>query len=200
MPAEAKTPKGQRGRERGLRAAATVLARDGYGGATLRRIADEAGVDKRNLQYYFGTREALLARVVQTVGEEAATNIDALLHPEADVRATIDLSVDAFWAGITSDPELARAYFALIGGGAGTPEIEDALRELKRTYAELVKRMVTVIESTGAVVSDDLDGLVTVVLATLRGLLLEWSETGDDALAHAGLIQLKALLALRFSS
>lgn len=54
------TAKGDRRAASILQAATTILARDGFGGATLRRIAAEAGADMKSLVYYFGTRRRLL--------------------------------------------------------------------------------------------------------------------------------------------
>jgi AcrR family transcriptional regulator len=45
-----------------------VLARDGFGGTTLGRIAAEAAAEKRNVLYYCGTRERLMVTVVHNLG------------------------------------------------------------------------------------------------------------------------------------
>jgi len=192
------TAKGQRSAARVLQAATTVLARDGYGGATLGRIAEEAGVDKRNVLYYYGTREALLVRVVQTVGERIAEHIDAAVGPTDTPQQLADSLVDAMWSGITSAPELARAYFALIGGGAGNPAVEEALRELKNTYLHLITHQLQNYDHTTWRLRGDLPGMATLSLAALRGLLLEWSETGDSPTITASLQRCKHAIAAQY--
>lgn len=52
--------KGQRRVEEILDTAVRVLIDDGYGEFTMRRVADAAEIRLSNLQYYFGTKEALL--------------------------------------------------------------------------------------------------------------------------------------------
>lgn len=158
-----------------------VLARDGYAGASLRAIAEEAKMDKRNALYYYGTREALLVRVVQDVGERIASAVEAALSPG---RAAEEL-VDALWDGITGEPQLARAYVALLGGGAGAPEVEEALLALKARYLQLLH---TTLEPAGA------EAYSALYLAVLRGLLLEWTETGDTPELRASLQAVKALV------
>lgn len=195
---KALTTKGLRSSARVLEAATTVLARDGYGGATLSRIAVEAGVDKRNVLYYYGTREALLVRVVQTVGERVAAHIDRAVGPAATPDELAARLVDAIWSGITSAPELARAYFALVGGSAGTPVVEAALRELKDAYEQVIGRQLRSIEHTAWQLRGDLPGMVTLTLAVFRGLLLEWTETGDTAQSSASLERLKGAIAAEF--
>ena len=192
------TAKGQRSAARVLQAATTVLARDGYGGATLGRIAEEAGVDKRNVLYYYGTRDALLVRVVQTVGERIAEHIDAAVGPADSPEQLADSLVDAMWSGVTSVPELARAYFALIGGGAGNPLVEEALLELKGTYLQLITRQLQTRGDTGWHLRGDLPAMATLILAVLRGLLLEWTETGDTPSITASLEHCKGAIADQF--
>ena len=43
-----------------LAAGARVIARDGYGNATIRRVAHEAGMSLAGLYYYFSSKEELL--------------------------------------------------------------------------------------------------------------------------------------------
>lgn len=59
--------------ERILAAAGRVLAAEGYGGATVARVAEEAGVSRGLLHYYFESKEDLVARVLRrNVGESVA--------------------------------------------------------------------------------------------------------------------------------
>lgn len=192
------TAKGRRSAARVLDAATTVLARDGYGGATLGRIAEEAGVDKRNILYYYGTREALLVRVVQTVGERVAEHIDATVGPTGTPQELADSLVNSMWSGITSAPELARAYFALIGGGAGNPAVEEALRELKNTYLQLITHQLQNYDHSAWCLRGDLPGMATLSLAALRGLLLEWTETGDTPTISASLERCTGAIAAQY--
>jgi AcrR family transcriptional regulator len=193
--AKALTSKGKRSAGRVLQAATTVLARDGFGGATLSRIADEAGLDKRTILYYYGSREALLVRVVQTVGERIVQHIEAAIADDADPAQMAETAVATLWAGVTSAPELARAYFALIGGGAGAPVVEDALRTLKQAYLDLILRQLHTIEAVHGRRLGDSDAVATFALALLRGLLLEWTEAGDSEEVQAGLRRFKRLVA-----
>jgi TetR/AcrR family transcriptional regulator, transcriptional repressor of bet genes len=192
------TAKGARSSARVLQAATSILARDGYGGATLGRIADQAGLDKRNVLYYYGSREALLVEVVQTVGERVAEHIDAAVGDPSDPQELASTLVNAMWSGITAAPELARAYFALIGGGAGMPVVDEALRDLKASYLEIIRRGLLSIAGTGWELRGDPDGMATLALAALRGLLLEWTETGDTPSISASLERCEELIAAQF--
>jgi AcrR family transcriptional regulator len=199
-PLRSLTPKGERTASRILQAATTLLSREGFGGASLGRVAEEAGVHKRNVLYYFGTREALLVRVVQTVGERIAENIASAIVPAARSDQMADAVVEAMWAGVTSEPQLARAYFALVGGGAESPEVDDALRALKATYLALIARQLERIEAAGFICKEDHESVALLILALLRGLLLEWTEESESVALNASLGQFKALLSAQFAA
>jgi len=190
-----RTSKGERTKARILHAATTVVGRDGLPGATLRRIAEEAAVDKRNVLYYYGSREVLLVQVVLDVGERIATGVEEGIRPSPDPGELARRTVDAIWTGLTSEPELARAYFALIGGGAGEPAVERALEQLKRTYRRLIERRLGAIrKAAGGAHGPAAEADVLLTMALLRGLLLEWVEAGDRPALTESLIRFEALL------
>jgi TetR/AcrR family transcriptional repressor of bet genes len=56
-------------REQICRAAATVIAREGFAGTTLRKVADEAGVSTGMLNHYFTNRQDLLTQTLIFVSE-----------------------------------------------------------------------------------------------------------------------------------
>lgn len=191
------TEKGERSAARVLKAATTVLARDGFGGASLGRIAEEADLDKRGILYYYGTREALLVRVVQNVGEQIAEHVGAVAEIATTPTALVDAFVDALWAGVTSMEELSRAYFALVGGGAGAPEVETALHQIKAAYVHAITHRLQAIDENSWHLPDP-EGSAMYTLALLRGLLLEWIETGDSPRLRGNLARFKDAVAAEY--
>jgi AcrR family transcriptional regulator len=192
------TDKGKRAEERLLQAATVVLAREGVGGASVAAIAEEAGLAKRMVTYYFGTREALLVRVVHRIGEEIFANVSAAIDASAPPGEAAGAGFDALWEGITSAPHLPAAYFALLAGTRGG-EGQDALDELRRTFADLVTAVVTAQAAAGReLVSGDPEVFALLVVALIRGLLLEWIERGDTPALTAGRREATRLVATAF--
>jgi TetR/AcrR family transcriptional regulator len=66
-----------------LKAAEEVFAAAGFAGARTAAIAQRAGVPKANLHYYFGTKEALYRRLLETILEVWLGMGDSI-RPEAD--------------------------------------------------------------------------------------------------------------------
>lgn len=80
-----------------LGAAESVFAEQGLRGASMRRIAERAGLPTANLHYYFSTKEALYRRVVEricTVWLDAAAAFDAASDPRAALTAYIDAKME----------------------------------------------------------------------------------------------------------
>jgi AcrR family transcriptional regulator len=183
------TPKGERTAILVLRAAIRVLARDGLAATTLRRVADEAGVDKRIIAYYYGSRDALLARVVDSVAVEIAQHIETAIA-NSDDPGEPHAALRAIWDGITTDRELARAYFYVTGDAVHSVELRRALEHLKTTYESLVDRQ---LRRSGC--PDALRPTMDVLtFAVMRGLLLDWTEEGPRAEIDAAIEHFASLL------
>ncbi len=72
-----------------LEAAALEFAARGYGGGSVNRIIDQAGISKGSLYYYFDDKEDLFA----TVMEQASTRMmEGMGMPPTDA-----LTADTFW-------------------------------------------------------------------------------------------------------
>lgn len=104
-----------------------LASRDGLSAVSFRRVADEAGVSVRRIQYYFGSKAALLADALQMLGEGVFTRgVQAMqdagpdASPRTLLRAVIDASLPStperrlttllffsFYVAALTDPELA---------------------------------------------------------------------------------------------
>jgi AcrR family transcriptional regulator len=175
-----RTPKGQREFARLTDVATRVMAREGLGGATLGRVGAAAGVDKRMLAYYFGSREQLWAEVVRRFGLNVAEGAVVATSGHATPYELASAGLDAIWSGaVERQPELTRAYVVL-AAGANSDAVQSALDQTEDIFVEFFTAQVDRVEANGYVLVDDRHHFVTAMFALLRGLLLEWSEHGDS--------------------
>src|SRR3954452_12309042 len=65
----------QRRRRQILRAAAEVVAEEGFDGATMRKIAQRAGVSPGMLNYYYGGKREL---ILETINDARAKMLEAM--------------------------------------------------------------------------------------------------------------------------
>jgi AcrR family transcriptional regulator len=118
-----------------LDATERVLRNDGYGAATSRRIAAEAGIKQQLVYYYFRTMDELLLATFQR------RTARALARLAEDVAA--DLPVRALWENMTAtvDGKLAFEFVALANHHEGVrKEVARFMSESRRMEAEAIAR------------------------------------------------------------
>ena len=108
-----------------LRAAERVFARAGFEGATMSDIADEAGLPKANLHYYFGAKRALYRAVLDAVLHDWLAPLDAIT-PEADPRTALRHYIELKMALAAERPHASRVFANELLHGA--PVVLDLLR------------------------------------------------------------------------
>ncbi|MES2151012.1 MAG: TetR family transcriptional regulator, partial [Pseudomonadota bacterium] len=75
--------------------AVRVFAESGYEGASIATVADNAGLSKQNLMYYFPTKQALYQRVLDDVLDEWLDRMDHLADPDQDPRDVLRAYIQA---------------------------------------------------------------------------------------------------------
>ncbi len=145
-----------------LRAAHTVFVRRGTAGARLQEVADEAGVNKALLHYYFRTKDRLAAAVFQSVASQQLPRVFQILSSELDIEAKVrgivglllDRLLDAPYAPgyILSElsrhpertPQFVQAVLGVDAGGV-LPGLRKTLgRQIAQRVAEGTLRAISV--------------------------------------------------------
>lgn len=113
-----------------LRAAEKIFAHQGFGGASMQQIADEAGLPKANLHYYFPTKLTLYRQVVQDIFQiwlEAASSFDGAKSPEEGIGAYIDAKMEIS----RRHPNGSKVWASEVMHGAPVVQdyLEDALHD-----------------------------------------------------------------------
>ncbi len=117
-----------------LKAAEHVFAETGFGGATMAEIADQAGLPKANLHYYFGTKEELYRAVLDDILTAWLSPISSV-QPDADPAEAFTAYIQAKMEATRSRPQASRVYANEMLHGA--PQLQNYLSEdLRRIVAE----------------------------------------------------------------
>lgn len=129
MPRTGRRPGQTQTREDILAAARKQFGERGYGGATIRGIAAEAGVNPALVHHFFGTKDQVFI---------AAMNIP--INPEALVETILDgpreqigERIVRLFLGLVNDPDIRQMFLALIRSVAGSPEVADLVRQFFET-------------------------------------------------------------------
>lgn len=96
-----------------IEACGRVLARVGAAGASVRAIAQEAGVSVGLVGHYFGGVDALVSATYDHVDGKVADALDhALANAGSDARARLEAFVTASFAPPIADPALLATWIA----------------------------------------------------------------------------------------
>jgi TetR/AcrR family transcriptional regulator len=107
--AEAKGQIRQANELRILAAAERVFAGAGFSGATMAQIAEESGLPKANLHYYFGNKDALYRAVLAHILQDWLASTHGIV-PEADPRQAIESYIRTKMALSASRPHASKVW------------------------------------------------------------------------------------------
>ena len=123
-----------------LKAASTVIARDGYEGASVRKVAARAGVGLSGIYYYFKNKDELLYAIqtntFSTLVELLKERLSGLDDPREKLRAVISNHVEFFVNNINDLKVCVHEIESLSGAN-----YKDVL-EIRREYFELVRDVI----------------------------------------------------------
>ncbi len=98
--------------------AVRVFAENGYEGTSIATVADNAGLSKQNLMYYFPTKQALYQRVLDDVLDEWLARMDTLADPAQEPRDMLRAYVQAKLRFSREHPWGSRVYAMEVISGA----------------------------------------------------------------------------------
>jgi AcrR family transcriptional regulator len=183
----------QRGRRPGpsdtrgavLTAARARFARDGYAGATIRKIAADARVDASLVMQLFQSKEALFAEVMSITPSALARFAEAFKGPRNVIGERVTRAFFEIWEG---DPTDSEPLLAMLRGAMTTDQATRQLREF------IEARLLTEVRLE---LPDDGTAQLRVGLASsmLVGVMFSRRLVQVPTLAEAGTDALVALIA-----
>jgi TetR/AcrR family transcriptional regulator len=89
-----------------LAAARKVFVLKGFDGARMQEIADEAGINKALLHYYFRSKEKLFEAIFQVAFRKIFANVNELLESDKPIVEKISLFIDGYMDVLLQNPDL----------------------------------------------------------------------------------------------
>jgi AcrR family transcriptional regulator len=152
----------------------------GLAGLTLRPLAAALGTSDRMVMYHFGSKEHLLACIVERGSERLAASMMKRFRPAPKTAYEVILR---FWKALTTTETepYVRLYFELWAAAAREPAYAKAAQEISARWLALIESMFIATGENLApgVAVDTLAGLDGLVL--LRGALGKAAQTDAAA-------------------
>jgi AcrR family transcriptional regulator len=107
--------------ERILAAARKIFIKKGYDGARMQEIADEAGINKAMLHYYFRNKDLLYERIFAEFTSKLFPNINAVVNNDSlDIFEKIEKFVETYIFFLSQNPDIP---VFIIGEMSKRPEV-----------------------------------------------------------------------------
>jgi AcrR family transcriptional regulator len=162
-----------------LARAVGYFASNGIADISLRALAEQIGTSHRMLLYHFGSREGLLAAVVDQVESEQRAHLTALLAETVEDGADLVSQGLRFWHSVTDAALIYGPLFFELSSHAmqGLPHAATLRPGLVETWLEPLAASWVLLGLT----PDDARRQARLDLAVARGLLHDLLLTGDRA-------------------
>jgi AcrR family transcriptional regulator len=175
-----------------VQAMRTSVGRRGAAGATFDHVAQEAGVSRGLLHYYFGTKERLLVEVVRHDSDVRLGRLEQSLAEADSVDAIVEALVTQLKDYVGEDPASHALIYELFSVSRRNDEVREELAELYRRVRGQVAEVLRAKEEAGVVkLRGDADAVASLLFALGDGLELqlvsdpEWDSTETFATGAA---------------
>jgi TetR/AcrR family transcriptional regulator len=121
--------------------AVRLFAECGYEGTSIAAVAENAGLSKQNLMYYFPNKQALYQRVLDDVLDDWLERMASLADPARDPRDVLRAYIQAKLRFSREQPWASRVYAMEVLGGA---QLYGA--QIQRRVVPLLRRDIDVFE------------------------------------------------------
>lgn len=125
-------------REQICRAAATVIAREGFAGSTMRMVAEEAGVSTGMLNHYFANRQDLLTQALVFVSERAQERMREAIAGIPPGRERLAALLDSALAKGQEVSETWRVWINAYGEAVRLADLRHTIEARLNSWYELV--------------------------------------------------------------
>lgn len=173
------TTKGARQQQEILDAALRCLGRDGFAATSLGRVAEEAGVSKRMVLYYFDSREKLFTQLTRSISDRLLAQLREAIGGLQDPDAVTHAGFERMWEAITADRGLLIALLGVTIEAVTDGALAEAVAELREGIRDLLRKQLAAARAHGRRVVVDDEVAVTMMTAGFFGLAVEWLEGGD---------------------
>ena len=127
-------------REQICRAAACVIAREGFAGTTMRLVAEEAGVSTGMLNHYFANRQQILTHALVYVTERSQERYERAIEGIAPGRERLEALLDSVLAEDEEALQTWHMWINVLGEAARLAELRRTVEERLVDWFELLSR------------------------------------------------------------
>ncbi len=168
-----------------IRSAYKVMGEKGLRHLSLQDVADEAGVSKAILPYYFDSKENLTLLTMRWVLARVAGRIREAIDGVETAEEKVAAMVDAIFVSPESNRRFYLVFFDFLGYAARNDRFADVGATFHEICNGLYAEVIRLGQEEGAFPGSDASEDATVVRALIDGLFTQWIQDRDWKKKHA---------------
>jgi TetR/AcrR family transcriptional regulator, fatty acid metabolism regulator protein len=168
-----------------VRSAYKVMGQKGMAGLSLQDVADEAGVSKAILPYYFSSKENLTLLTMRWVLARVAQRIREAIAEAEGAEAKVKAMIDAIFVGPESNRRFYLVFFDFLGYAARNDKFADVGATFHEICNGLYAEVIRLGQEEGIFNGTDAREAATVVRALVDGLFTQWIQDKGWEKTHA---------------
>lgn len=168
-----------------IRSAYKVMGEKGLGHLSLQDVADEAGVSKAILPYYFESKENLTLLTMRWVLARVAGRIREAIDGVETAEEKVAAMVDAIFVSPESNRRFYLVFFDFLGYAARNDRFADVGATFHEICNGLYAEVIRLGQEEGVFPGRDASEDATVVRALIDGLFTQWIQDKDWKKKHA---------------
>jgi len=167
-----------------IRSAYKVMGEKGLSHLSLQDVADEAGVSKAILPYYFESKENLTLLTMRWVLARVAGRIRDAIGGVEGAEGKVSAMIDAIFVSPESNRRFYLVFFDFLGYAARSDKFADVASTFHDICNSLYAEVVCLGQEEGVFRDVDAWEAATVVRALVDGLFTQWVQDRDWEGSH----------------
>ena len=168
-----------------IRSAYKVMGEKGLNHLSLQDVADEAGVSKAILPYYFESKENLILLTMRWVLARVAGRIREAIDGVESAEGKASAMIDAIFVSPDSNRRFYLVFFDFLGYAARNDKFAHVGATFHEICNGLYAEVIQAGQEQGVFHKRDAREAATVVRALVDGLFTQWIQDKDWKKTHA---------------
>jgi AcrR family transcriptional regulator len=177
------TPKPDVSEERKLQiieAAMSVFAREGFNKARMDDIADEAGLSKGALYWYFKSKDAIISSILDSVFTREISRIRKMVDVDLPALEMLKVYIDSVTEDLVAMKPMMPILYEFIAMGFRQKSIQKSMQRYLRGFMEVAEPLIQRGIDKGEFVDVDTTKASYTLGALIEGSIVLWSYDPEN--------------------
>jgi AcrR family transcriptional regulator len=171
-----------------VQAAFRVIAKEGFGAVTTRRVCAEAGASLAAFHYCFTSKQELLAELTEQTVAALVEAQAGRVHIRDGVQGSLRATLREYWATVEAEPDREPVLMALTQHALNEPTLEGVAQKQYAAYHRTARTTLeTIADACGVEWSVPVEQLARMIVVVTDGVTLAWLVDRDGAAARTAL-------------